>query len=242
MKTQRRSGALPSSLWMGLMLVSGACGRSCAATAAMNNETGTFYADPVPLNGGNVRGYVTLQNGVPTAVGMELSSGVLTNIPPLPLNAASATFGPLPPESAATPFAAIAVGDFPTGHQPAGIGDKPHFHPIFLLMPPQQPDPPSFALEATPVAPAEVPADHVNLGDVAPGIGIAYQDPAQPQNHCRAELLLLQWAHERHCAGGDERVYAAGGELSRHRPGRCHQTASDVPEVRVLPAALHGVL
>jgi hypothetical protein len=175
-------GLLSGSLWVGLALVLSVCGRSSAATAEVNNETGTFYADPVPLNGGTVRGYVALQNGVPTAVGMELSSGVLTNIPPLPLNAASATFGPLPPEAAATPFAAIAVGDFPAGHQPAGIGDKPHFHPIFLLMPPQQPDPPPFALESTPVAPAEVPADHVNLGDVAPGIGIAYQDPSQPQN------------------------------------------------------------
>jgi hypothetical protein len=179
--TARRK-SLPRTLWVGLILVSSVCGRGSAATAAVNNETGTFYADPVALNGGNLRGYVTLQDGVPTAVGMELSSGVLTNIPSLPLDAASATFGALPPEAAATPFAAIAVGDFPTGHQPAGIGDKPHFHPIFLLMPPQQPDPPNFALEGTAVAPAEVPADHVNLGDVAPGIGIAYQDPSQPQN------------------------------------------------------------
>jgi len=112
---------------------------------------------------------------------MEISSAALTALPRLPFGAAQATFGALPPESSATPFAAIAIGYFPAGHAPVGIGDKPHFHPIFLLMPPQQPDPPNFPKELAPVAPDEVPADNVNLGDFAPGIGVAYQDPATPQ-------------------------------------------------------------
>ena len=140
-----------------------------------------IFAAPKALNGGTVRGYVTLQGQVPTAVGVELDDQAVTNTPTLPFGQPQTTFGiPLPAQASVTPFKEIAIAYF-TAHAPVGVGDKPHFHPLFLLNSPAAPDPPAFALENKAIAPAELPADHVVLGDVAPGIGVAVQDPAQPQ-------------------------------------------------------------
>lgn len=86
----------------------------------------------------------------------------------------------MPPQIGDSVYKEIAIAYF-EAHPPVGVGDKPHFHPVFLLNPPQPPVPP-FAKETQAIAPAEVPADHVRLNDIAPGIGVAVQDPAQPQN------------------------------------------------------------
>jgi hypothetical protein len=170
---------------VGVGLVLTGCGsdNDSSSNPAATAKTGTFFADPVPVNGGTARGYVTLNAGVPIGLGVELSTGVLTQLPNLAANDAQATFASFPMESSVTPFRALAIGYFgESGHPPAGVGDVPHFHPILLLNPVQMPDPPDFVLETKPVAAAEIPADHVKLEDVAPGIGVAYQDPAQPQN------------------------------------------------------------
>jgi hypothetical protein len=88
-----------------------------------------------------------------------------------------------------TPFAFLAFSYW-SGHDPKGVGDVPHFHPLFALFPPGQPDPPNNAFEVAPVAAEETPQDFIDgrklpgglAGEtLAPGIGTAYEDPIQPQ-------------------------------------------------------------
>ena len=141
----------------------------------------TFFGAPKALNGGTARGYATLKNNALVAVGVEIDAAALTNLPPLAVGTVQATTGiALPAEASVSPFKEIAIAFF-AAHPPAGVGDKPQFHPVFLLNPAQAPDPPAFLLENKPVAAGEVPQDHVRITDVAPGIGVAYQDPATPQ-------------------------------------------------------------
>src|SRR5438128_9965643 len=87
-----RRAALEPLLGAALALTVCGCGGGGSA-----GKSGTFFAQPVALNNGTATGYVILSNGRPTAVGMDLTPGVLQGEPPLPLGAASATFGPLPP-------------------------------------------------------------------------------------------------------------------------------------------------
>lgn len=143
--------------------------------------TTTFFASPRALNGGTARGYVALRGQVPVAVGMEMTDKAFETVPVLPAGQPQVTLGiPLPAQASLTPFVQIGMAYF-TSHPPAGIGDRPHFHPLFLMSAPRQPDPPSFAAEFTPIAPAELPADNVVLPDLAPGIGGVVQDPTTPQ-------------------------------------------------------------
>lgn len=128
------------------------------------------------------RGFVTLaSNNRPVLVGLQMYAEVVTDIP-LP-----AGFGDpvaygvnLPPEAVYTIFTFIAVADF-SGHLPRGIGDVPHFHPVFVTGTPQAPDPPDFPEEKMPIAADELPQDHEVLDDVAGGIGVTVQDPVQLQ-------------------------------------------------------------
>ncbi len=156
------------------------CGGS--GNSGLVNPTGnTIFAPAKALNGGTARGYVTLRNNQVVAVGVELTPGALASLPtPPPGQAVAVTGITLPTQASSTVYKEIAIAYF-DAHSPAGVGDKPHFHPVFLLNSPQAPDPPAFAKENQAVAAGEVPADHVKLADVAPGIGAAFQDPAQPQ-------------------------------------------------------------
>ena len=79
-----------------------------------------------------------------------------------------------------TPCKLVAMANFTEGHLPVGFGDIAHIHPLFVMNPLAQPDP-NQVKETTPVAPAEMAADHLKIEDIAGGIGQAYQDPTEPQ-------------------------------------------------------------
>lgn len=162
--------------------------------AVMPQLTGTFHTSSVKVLVGGVKlvsigdGYVTLTNGVPVEVGFELPAGTVTSIPQPAYNVPAIYGVPLPPESVYTPFAFLAFSYW-SAHDPKGIGNIPHIHPLFALFPPGQPDPPNNTFELMPVAPAEIPQDFMDgrtlpgglAGEtLAPGIGTAYEDPIQP--------------------------------------------------------------
>jgi hypothetical protein len=149
-------------------------------------ETGTFFGPDQPVGNGVGRTFITLERGMPTAMGLELSEEVPTTVPDPPFNTPAIFVFALPPQAKATPFKLIAMSYW-GAHDPEGTGDVPHFHPLLMLAPPQDPSLDPVKLDL-PVAPEEVPPDYVNGGTLpeagvasAPGIGIAYEDPSQPQ-------------------------------------------------------------
>src|SRR5947209_18320396 len=162
-------------------------GRSLAAVTPQT--TGTFASEDVSILVGTSElvkighGFVTLDHGVPTAVGLALAAQAVTRLPTPPFDTPAIYGVALPPEAVYTPFTFLAFSYW-SGHVPRGPGDIPHFHPLLGIAPPQVPDPPSLALELAPIDPKEVPADHLRTtgpDSVATGVGVAYQDPSQPQ-------------------------------------------------------------
>ena len=164
----------------------------------------TFYSklNSVLVGNSNLvdvgRTFVTLEanRNVPVEVGLELTAKAVTDLP-LPPNFDDPTiYGiNLPAESVYTPFTYVAISYW-SAHSPVGTGDRPHFHPLFGINPPQspsaacgsEPEAENCIPEARPAAPAEVPQDYL-IGSavpdagihIAPGIGIAYEDVVLPQ-------------------------------------------------------------
>jgi hypothetical protein len=206
-------------------------------------DTGTFYSSPVQIlvGGSNLvgvgRGFVTVNQGVPTAVGLDLAAEAVKQLP-VPGFDSPAIYGvALPPESVYTPFTYIAISYW-SGHTPQGIGDVPHFHPLFGIYPPQLPDP-TFANEIMQPAPEEIPKDHfMQAGSdaVAPGIGAAWQDPIQPQNQAGWDSTGQNYFfYKGHM--NDIGLGATNTFLLRQQEGK-EPTRSDVikqPEVYPLP-------
>jgi hypothetical protein len=182
-----------AGVWLGGLAVGlvgcGGGGGGSSTSAVTTQTTGTFASQDVSILVGTSElvkvghGFVTLDHGVPTAVGLALAAQAVSHLPTPPFDTPAIYGVALPPEAVYTPFTFLAFSYW-SGHEPHGTGDIPHFHPLFGMAPPQVPDPPSFALELAPIDPAEVPADHLRTTGpdaVAPGIGVAYQDPSQPQ-------------------------------------------------------------
>ena len=164
----------------------------------------TFYSDynNVLVGASNLvnvaRGFVTLEQNrnVPVAVGIELTAKAVSDLPKPPNFNNPQIYGiNLPAESVYTPFSYAAISYW-SAHSPRGIGDVPHFHPLFGINPPQLPTAACGSIpnagncpaEAAPVAAPEVPRDYISGAQVpeggvvvAPGIGLAYEDVVLPQ-------------------------------------------------------------
>ncbi len=134
------------------------------------------------------RGFVTLDsNNKPVRVGCEIYDEAVKNLPYPPPHGPDIYGINLPAESVYTPFSYIAISYW-SGSLPRGTVNVPHFDPVFGITPPQVPDPPDYAKEKMPVAPAEIPKDFVSALEVpnvvdpedaiAPAIGLAYENPA----------------------------------------------------------------
>jgi hypothetical protein len=173
------AGALSAALALGL---SGCTGTGYSPPAPQgpvgSTETGTFFAASQPLGNGTARGFVTLNRGVPVAIGWEMTEAALTGLPTLGFDVPLVQFYPLPPQASVTPFKNIFLIWF-DAHGPVGIGDVPHFHPLLLRLPPQPPtNPPK---ENLPVAAEEIPQDHGQFsGAIVPGVGAGWDDPDEP--------------------------------------------------------------
>ena len=187
-----RLGLRSGCLTLAAAVALGGCGGGQTNNAPIpplpnSKDTGTFFSkdDDVLVGTGTLvhvaRSYVTLDHGVPKAIGMLWFASAVKDLPlPAKFGIPDAYGVNLPPESVYTPFSFIAVGYF-SGHNPRPAGGIPHIHPIFGMGPPQQPDSPGNANENKPIAAAELPQDSAPLDDVAGGIGRAVQDPGQPQ-------------------------------------------------------------
>lgn len=147
----------------------------------------TTYGTPVPFGNGTLTSYVTLQNGAPTRLGVELTPDGLTNLPkPPPGMVAVEVIIPSPPELAqAPPFKSCALYYSP-GHPPAGNQDVPHIHPSWYLISDAERDQIPAPSEGYPTTintdPTIIPANHINGGILAffARIGALYIDPVTP--------------------------------------------------------------
>src|SRR5437899_2532373 len=92
-----------SSLLIMLAGCGGGGGGAPTLPPVVASNTGTFYSDPVSnLVGGSLlvsigRGFVTVNQGVPTAVGFELSADAVKNLPTPPFDTPAIYGVPLPP-------------------------------------------------------------------------------------------------------------------------------------------------
>lgn len=98
----------------------------------------TFYGPAREIGAGSARSYVTMSDGQPIEIGIELEEDALRDLPaPDPKSHHHVVAGmhldmseyllELPDQAKSTPFNFLELDWNPAGHEPAGIYDKPHF-------------------------------------------------------------------------------------------------------------------
>jgi len=144
--------AVPAAALVALVLVVNACeqqNRSAsrltapeAASLAASTEDGTYFGATVTLNPGTARTYVTIQNGTPIELGVELNEGALQGLPTtgehdghnnMQHMMENAWDLPLPPQAGSTAYKSVYFGWMPMGH--SAPYDRPHFDFHFYVVP-----------------------------------------------------------------------------------------------------------
>jgi len=149
-----------------------------------NGDSGLFYGAFQPLGAGTARSFVDLNNGIPVRFGLQFTPASLDFLPDTGADEVIPfLFGPMPNKNHGNAFTNVIMG-YSGGH-PATAEPK-HFHLVLLIRAPQFTEAP-FPHERAPVAPDEVPQDHVRMknaanpnGLVIQGAGVLYDDPSQP--------------------------------------------------------------
>jgi hypothetical protein len=159
-------------------------------------ERVSLYGTSQPLGDGTVRTYVEVVNGVPVEVGVALSERALENLPHGHHDPGAVVFEghhvmweyvlDLPADNP-TPFQHVGLNWNLTGHEPAGIYDKPHFDFHFNLISDAErrtitPEDPKFDEKANRhPAPTHVPAGYAALPGGVPLMGAHWIDPTSPE-------------------------------------------------------------
>jgi hypothetical protein len=180
--------------WALLAGMAGALG-ACTATDAAENAVRTAYGEPVALGKGVARGYVTMVNGAPSEVGFALSEGALQGLPDHhspggiemePGHQMFETLLALPVEAPA-PYEHLYLTWNPTGHEPPGLYDAPHFDFHFYWVPEAErlaidPRDPDFeAKGARHPTPERQPAGYVAVPVAVPFMGTHWIDPGSAE-------------------------------------------------------------
>jgi len=113
-----------------------------AASLTDATQDGTYFGATVTLNPGIARTYVTIENGVPTELGVELNEGALKGLPTtgdqdghhdMQHMMETAWDLPLPPQAATTAYKSVYFGWMPFGH--SAPYNRPHFDFHFYVVP-----------------------------------------------------------------------------------------------------------
>jgi hypothetical protein len=148
------------------------------------DDYNTFYGPVVQMGNGHARSWVNITRSghKPKALGIELTAGALQNLPTDPLNFAANTFVLTLHQKAraVTPFDHITLNWEPTGHEPPGIYDVPHFDMHFYKI--------SVAAQMAitgipgpPPPPGYLPASYVIQAATVPQMGTHWIDPSSPE-------------------------------------------------------------
>lgn len=124
-----------------LMAIALASLHGCAGPAMHETRAGTYDGPPASVGGGQARVFVTLDGeGKPTAIGVRMTEGALTNLPTThPLDTPGVEYPvALPNVAAITGYDHFTVNWNPHGHIPHGVYDVPHFDFHFYLISPTE--------------------------------------------------------------------------------------------------------
>jgi Hypothetical protein TTHB210 len=112
-----------------------------AASEPAPSRAGTYYGEPKPFGGGQIRSWVKLdRDGKPLALGLSFTEEALKGLPAeLPRGQeGTEVLLALPPEASPSAFNHIGVDWNPHGHVPEKIYDVPHFDFHFYLISPEE--------------------------------------------------------------------------------------------------------
>jgi hypothetical protein len=164
---------------------------------------GTYFGATVPMGPGNARTYVTITNGVPAELGVELNEGALQGLPTTGEHDGHNNMQhvmedawdlPLPAEASATAYKSVYIGWMPMGH--GAPYNRPHFDFHFYVVPTSErlaidPSDPEWAAKAAALPSEEYwPSRYFPLnllinkpaGEVTvPGMGLHWLDVAAPE-------------------------------------------------------------
>ena len=144
----------------------------------------TFYGPCVKMGKGHIRSWINIAkcNNKPVAIGIEFLKGSLENLPTDPMNFPANTFILMLHHKAkeTTPFDHITINWEPTGHEPNGIYNVPHFDMHFYKI--------SVAAQmaitgipGAPPPPGYLPASYVIPAATVPQMGSHWLDPSSPE-------------------------------------------------------------
>ena len=163
----------------------------------------TRYGTSMALGDGTARSYVTVDaRGVPTAIGIALSENVMTGLQDGHGHHEQVlTF---PEEISATPFRHATLHWNPSGHEPVGVYDLPHFDFHFYTIADEArrmmtPEDPQFEAKAALAPDREyVPAGYISPpGLVVPLMGNHWVDPTSPElNGSRFTETLIYGSYD----------------------------------------------
>lgn len=152
-------------------------------------KSNTFYGPQVQMGNGHVRTWVNISHdGKPTAIGVEMTDGALSNLPQDPNAPASWTLTLHQKAKAVTPFDHVVIDWNVNGHPPVGIYDVPHFDFHFykisvatqMAIPPYEVDPSGFD---APIPAGYLPSIYVRIPGGVPQMGAHWFDPTSPEWH-----------------------------------------------------------
>lgn len=156
----------------------------CDSSNNTNPRTGTYAGPAQALGNGSVHASVTLENDVPTAIGVVFTETALSNLPAQPQHGVHETVLALPEEAAVTPYDHISFDWNPQGHEPPGVYDRPHFDIHFYTMTAAERDGidpnDTERVERAPVA-EHIPAGYVSTPGAVPRMGVHWVDPSSPE-------------------------------------------------------------
>ncbi len=139
----------------------------------------TNFGTPQSVGGGTARSFVvTNNNGTPTSIGINFVAAALTNLPAAPTSFVL----PLPAGVAVAPFDHLTLDWNPTGHEPAGVNDVPHFDAHFYMITQAERNQIGFAPNAAAPAQQFIPQDYISTQTVVPQMGQHWIDPTDPAN------------------------------------------------------------
>jgi hypothetical protein len=156
----------------------------CDSSNTTNPRTGTYAGPAQTLGDGSVHASVTLEEGVPTSIGVVFTETALSNLPTQPHHGVHETVLALPAEAAVAPYDHVSFDWNPEGHEPPGVYDHPHFDIHFYTITSAERDGINPAdtekVERAPMA-EHIPAGYVATPGAVPRMGVHWVDPSSPE-------------------------------------------------------------